>query len=61
MGFNFTDIVFHAVLVQVMEIKRFPHLHDKIVEVVTNLLMRRLPSTNEMVCLLSVLIGENTL
>ena len=29
--------------------KRFPQLHDRIVEVVTNLLLRRLPSTNEMV------------
>ena len=32
-----------------MEVKRFPHLHDRVVEVVTNLLLRRLPSTNEMV------------
>ena len=32
-----------------MEVKRFPRLHDKIVEVVINLLQRRLPSTNEMV------------
>ena len=32
-----------------MEVKRFPHLHDRVVEVVTNLLVRRLPSTNEMV------------
>ena len=35
-----------------MEVKRFPRLHDKIVEVVTNLLQRRLPSTNEMVSLI---------
>lgn len=41
-------IVQHA-FTQVMEVKRFPRLHDKIVEVVTNLLHRRLPSTNEMV------------
>ncbi|XP_068715163.1 dynamin-1-like protein [Montipora capricornis] len=41
-------IVQHA-FSQVMEVKRFPRLHDKIVEVVTNLLQRRLPSTNEMV------------
>ena len=34
-----------------MEVKRFPRLHDKIVEVVINLLQRRLPSTNEMVTL----------
>ena len=32
-----------------MEVKRFPHLHDRVVEVVTNLLLQRLPSTNEMV------------
>ena len=38
-------------LLQVMEVKRFPRLHDKIVEVVINLLQRRLPSTNEMVTL----------
>lgn len=41
-------IVQHA-FTQVMEVKRFPRLHDKIVEVVINLLQRRLPSTNEMV------------
>ncbi|KAL9960031.1 hypothetical protein ACROYT_G033424 [Oculina patagonica] len=41
-------IVQHA-FSQVMEVKRFPHLHERIVEVVTNLLIRRLPSTNEMV------------
>lgn len=41
-------IVQHA-FSQVMEVKRFPQLHDRIVEVVTNLLLRRLPSTNEMV------------
>ncbi|KAJ7353735.1 Dynamin-1-like protein [Desmophyllum pertusum] len=41
-------IVQHS-FTQVMEVKRFPRLHDKIVEVVTNLLLRRLPSTNEMV------------
>ena len=34
-----------------MEVKRFPRLHDKIVEVVINLLQGRLPSTNEMVTL----------
>ena len=34
-----------------MEVKRFPRLHEKIVEVVINLLQRRLPSTNEMVTL----------
>ena len=38
-----------------MEVKRFPRLHDKIVEVVTNLLQRRLPSTNEMVCFICAL------
>lgn len=41
-------IVQHA-FTQVMEVKRFPRLHDKFVEVVINLLQRRLPSTNEMV------------
>ncbi|KAK2571267.1 Dynamin-1-like protein [Acropora cervicornis] len=41
-------IVQHA-FSQVMEVKRFPRLHDKVVEVVTHLLQRRLPSTNEMV------------
>lgn len=41
-------IVQHA-FSQVMEVKRFPQLHERIVEVVTNLLLRRLPSTNEMV------------
>lgn len=41
-------IVQHA-FSQVMEVKRFPRLHDKVVEVVTLLLQRRLPSTNEMV------------
>lgn len=46
---NFVLCYFLYCLIQVMEVKRFPRLHDKIVEVVTNLLHRRLPSTNEMV------------
>ena len=41
---------FFLSFIEVMEVKRFPRLHDKIVEVVTHLLQRRLPSTNEMVC-----------
>jgi hypothetical protein len=35
---------------QVMEIKRFPKLHDHIVEVIIDLLQRRLDPCNDMVC-----------
>lgn len=34
------------------ELLRFPKLHDSIVEVVTGLLRKRLPITNEMVILI---------
>ena len=30
---------------------RFPKLHDKILDVVTHLLRKRLPPTNTMVCI----------
>ena len=32
-----------------MEVKRFPRLYDRVIEVITNLLERRLVPTNEMV------------
>ena len=35
------------------EMSRFPRLHERIVGVVTNLLKRRLPITNQMVATLS--------
>lgn len=38
------------------ELLRFPKLHDAIVEVVTSLLRKRLPVTNEMVCLFSLML-----
>lgn len=41
-------IIQHS-LQQTIEIRRFPKLHDKIVDVVSSLLQKRLPSTNEMV------------
>eukprot|EP00111_Clytia_hemisphaerica_P002853 TCONS_00008044-protein len=41
-------IIQHS-LQQTIEIRRFPKLHDQIVDVVSSLLQKRLPSTNEMV------------
>lgn len=40
------------------ELLRFPKLHDRVVEVVTSLLRRRLPTTNNMVSA-GLLIKEN--
>lgn len=39
----------HIVLFVLQELQRFPKLHESIVEVVTSLLRKRLPITNEMV------------
>lgn len=40
----------------IQELLRFPKLHDAIVEVVTSLLRRRLPITNEMVMRVEILV-----
>uniref|UniRef100_A0A671STW9 Dynamin-1-like protein n=1 Tax=Sinocyclocheilus anshuiensis TaxID=1608454 RepID=A0A671STW9_9TELE len=44
-------IIQHCSNYSTQELLRFPKLHDAIVEVVTSLLRKRLPVTNEMVCL----------
>lgn len=50
-GFDFRFVFFVKtfLLVFQQEFIRFPHLHEKIVDVVTHLLRRRLPETNRMV------------
>lgn len=46
-------------LSSLQELLRFPKLHDAIVEVVTSLLRRRLPVTNDMVRVL-LITGEHS-
>lgn len=44
----YSTVLYYTVLYS-QELLRFPKLHDAIVEVVTSLLRKRLPVTNEMV------------
>lgn len=44
-------IIQHCGTESQQEMLRFPKLHERIVDVVTHLLRRRLPPTNSMVCI----------
>ncbi|XP_067906159.1 dynamin-1-like protein [Heterodontus francisci] len=50
-------IIQHCSTYSTQELLRFPKLHDAIVEVVTSLLRKRLPVTNDMVCVDDLNLG----